>query len=237
MTFFRLKIFISLVLAYLVSWYLSSNVFLAGTPVVRPDAGRNVLQIPLMAKDATGKLFAHFSIFKGIKPPKSSNTDTIAVIPTWKANISPTRDPAEPNAPYNPPPTSSYQNPTPTQGWIYISPSPTPTPVPWIPTSPPQPTATSAPVTKDQFAQCLTTKGMKFYTNAACPFCKQTKQDFGTSFKYVTEVNCDAQAQLCRSKPGVGRGPAWEKGNGEIIPGAMDFQSLSYVSSCQKPTL
>ena len=87
----------------------------------------------------------------------------------------------------------------------------------------------------DDFAKCLTEKGVKEYGAFWCPKCAEQKKMFGKSFKYVTYVECDArgnnaQPELCREK-GITGYPTWEIEN-KLIPGIQSLENLARESSC-----
>lgn len=231
MTLQRIKIITSLIISLLIVFFLKEQVFIGSSPLIRPDAPTNIVSLPKKIANSTTVLLAK------VIPARSSTQQPDAKI-----------SPAPKTGPFNPP---DSQNPGPTEEIVptKVLPTTPPTATPALitippPTIPPNPnggqlppTQPPPPVTKVEFAQCLTSKGMKFYMNSSCPYCKKQKDMFGPdAYRYVTEINCNTQTQLCRSKPGVGIGPAWETGTGKIYPGYMDLQSLGYASSCPKPT-
>lgn len=87
----------------------------------------------------------------------------------------------------------------------------------------------------DEFAKCLTEKGVVMYGAYWCPHCANQKNDFGSSWKYIKYVECDSRGdngnpQLCKEK-GITGYPTWFI-NGEYISGEVPFQTLSYLSGC-----
>ena len=93
----------------------------------------------------------------------------------------------------------------------------------------------SKPGPYDAFAQCLTGKGAVMYGAYWCPHCANQKKLFGSSFKYVTYVECDAkgkdaQPELCQQK-GVASYPTWEI-NGTIESGEIPLPVLAEKSGC-----
>ncbi len=87
----------------------------------------------------------------------------------------------------------------------------------------------------DTFAQCLTEKGVVMYGAYWCPHCANQKKLFGSSFKYVTYVECDPggknpQPDLCQQK-GVTSYPTWEI-NGEVESGEIPLPVLAEKSGC-----
>jgi hypothetical protein len=240
---YRIKIIIALLLAFGSAWFLNKEVFLLNTPIIRADTPQRIVQLPQNIFTGGIKIIASLP-----KPPTSTTRSEQggSILPTGRAQTQPyplpPADSSQPQQPPNNPDNGGNNGPSPTPQWITIVPptnTPYPTQRPNYPTyTPPPPTPTPRPVTKVEFAQCLTSKGMKFYSNVTCPYCAQQKADFGTqAWGYITEINCTAQTQTCRSKAGVGIGPAWEESGGKVWPGAMDFRSLGYVSKCQAPSI
>jgi len=82
----------------------------------------------------------------------------------------------------------------------------------------------------DAFAKCLTQKGITMYGLKTCPHCVEQKAMFGSSFQYVTYVECSTQQALCTSK-GVTAVPAWEI-NGNIEVGVRPLADLSAATGC-----
>ncbi len=85
----------------------------------------------------------------------------------------------------------------------------------------------------DDFAQCLTEKGATMYGTAWCSHCKNQKELFGNSFKYVDYVDCDYNKQECLDN-GVRGYPTW-KINGENYPGEQSLYKLASLSGCDLP--
>jgi hypothetical protein len=85
----------------------------------------------------------------------------------------------------------------------------------------------------DDFAKCLTSKGVAMYGLKTCPHCLDQKKMFGSSFQYVTYVECSEQASLCREN-GIEYVPAWEIA-GNITTGARPLSELASQSGCALP--
>jgi hypothetical protein len=83
----------------------------------------------------------------------------------------------------------------------------------------------------DDFAKCLTQKGAVMYGLATCSHCLDQKKMFGSSFQYVTYVECSIDSALCQSK-GVESVPVWEITGSLITPGAVSLTQLSVLTSC-----
>jgi len=82
----------------------------------------------------------------------------------------------------------------------------------------------------DAFAKCLTQKGVTMYGLKTCSHCADQKAMFGSSFQYVTYVECSEQQALCSSK-GVTAVPSWEI-NGNIEVGVRPLADLSAATGC-----
>jgi len=92
----------------------------------------------------------------------------------------------------------------------------------------------------DALAQCLTKQGVKMYSSFKCGVCAKTKEMFGGSFKYITEVECHPQSPinqfaLCQEK-GIKNTPTWimEQDGKEIKrqAGFMSIDELREFSGC-----
>jgi len=82
----------------------------------------------------------------------------------------------------------------------------------------------------DDFAKCLTEKGVTMYGAEWCSHCKNQKKMFGSSFQYVNYVECPKNPNLCNSK-GIQGYPTWEI-DGELYSGERPLESLSSLSGC-----
>jgi len=89
----------------------------------------------------------------------------------------------------------------------------------------------SAPAGRyDNFAKCLTQKGVAMYGAEWCSHCKNQKLMFGDSFKYVTYVECTTDEAECTAK-GVTGYPTWII-DGKAYPGEQSLESLSTLAGC-----
>lgn len=231
----RIKIVISLLLSFVIVFFLQREVFLAGTPIVRGDVPLRVAQAPRSVQQNISTLFSFIS------RPSSKQTGTPTPTPFGEGLPQPTREngtqPFPVSSPTSPPNgwpqwPASTATPAPQQPTLTNSPARATA----TPTRPPIATSTPAQaVTKVQFAECLSSKGMKFYYTSTCAACTWQKNEFGTdAFAKVTSINCDTQTQTCYSK-GIGRGPAWEKPDGSMLGGVTSLSNLATISSCQQP--
>ena len=86
------------------------------------------------------------------------------------------------------------------------------------------------PDTLDDFAKCLTSKGAVMYGAEWCGHCKEQKEMFGGSFKYVNYVECPENQALCDQK-GITGYPTWII-NGMPYPGVQSFEKLKELTGC-----
>lgn len=83
----------------------------------------------------------------------------------------------------------------------------------------------------DDFAKCLTEKGATMYGTQWCSHCKNQKELFGKSFKYIDYVDCDYNKDECL-RNGIRGYPTW-KINDEKYPGEQPLYKLSSLSGCE----
>ncbi len=89
----------------------------------------------------------------------------------------------------------------------------------------------------DDFAKCLTEKGVVMYGAYWCPHCANQKNTFGSSFEYINYVECDpngsnSNVTLCTEK-GITGFPTWVFPDGRRYEGETNIKSLSQLSGCQ----
>lgn len=82
----------------------------------------------------------------------------------------------------------------------------------------------------DEFAKCLTDKGVVMYGSALCGACKSQKELFGESFQLVNYVECTEQSELCAEK-GIRAVPTWEI-DGILYTGRHSLEALSELCGC-----
>lgn len=97
----------------------------------------------------------------------------------------------------------------------------------------------NAPGEYDDFAQCLTDNGAKFYGAFWCGHCGDQKKMFGKSFSHVNYVECStpdgrSQLQVCRDA-GISGYPTWEFADGTQQSGKLSFQQLAQKTGCPAP--
>lgn len=89
----------------------------------------------------------------------------------------------------------------------------------------------------DDFAKCLTDNEVKIYGAYWCPHCKNQKEMFGDSWKYVDYIECSlpnnqGQTSTCKQADIKGY-PTWEFKDGERLSGELSFEILSEESGCE----
>lgn len=82
----------------------------------------------------------------------------------------------------------------------------------------------------DDFAKCLTEKGVVMYGAEWCSHCKNQKKMFGSSFQYIDYVECPDNPSLCNSE-GITGYPTWKIG-GSLYSGERSLESLALRSGC-----
>jgi len=81
------------------------------------------------------------------------------------------------------------------------------------------------------FAKCLTAKGVVLYTSLSCPHCSEQKEMFGEAIKYIENVDCVTDPNVC-SENGIRVVPTWII-NKERYEGVQSFESLSGLTGCK----
>ncbi|MCD4694349.1 hypothetical protein K8R62_03255 [bacterium] len=85
----------------------------------------------------------------------------------------------------------------------------------------------------DNFAQCLTEKGVGMGGSPMCGHCKAQKELFGDSFQYIDYHVCDID-EWCEKNNLIGY-PSWAFPDGEILLGKQSLKKLSEKSGCELP--
>jgi len=83
----------------------------------------------------------------------------------------------------------------------------------------------------DEFAQCLSEKGMVMYGADWCPHCQNEKKAFDDSFRLINYVECPDDPQLCLGK-GIEVYPTWMMQDGRKLVGEQGLKKLSQQSGC-----
>jgi glutaredoxin len=88
----------------------------------------------------------------------------------------------------------------------------------------------------DRLAQCLAAKKVTMYGAVWCEHCKDQKELFGDSFKYVPYVECTVNGtrkitEECKSL-GIRRTPTWIFPDGQRREGLVPLDQLAKDSGC-----
>ena len=86
----------------------------------------------------------------------------------------------------------------------------------------------------DNFAQCLTDKGVTMYGADWCPHCQNEKKAFGDSFRLITYVECPDNPQQC-TDANVENYPTWILSDARRLVGEQGLEKLSEESGCILP--
>lgn len=92
------------------------------------------------------------------------------------------------------------------------------------------------PSSLENFAKCLSEKGMKFYGASWCSWCQKEKELFGEAVQYLPYVECtvegsDELTAECQ-EAGITGFPTWQLPNDELISGFKTLEELSELSGC-----
>jgi len=82
----------------------------------------------------------------------------------------------------------------------------------------------------DKFAKCLSEKGATMYGAEWCGHCKNQKEMFGASFKYVNYVECPDKPNVCIDA-GIEGYPTWII-NGLPYAGEQSLERLGELTGC-----
>ena len=87
----------------------------------------------------------------------------------------------------------------------------------------------------DDFAQCITDSGAKFYGAFWCPRCNEQKELFGTSVRYLPYIECstsdgNSQLSICAAA-GIEGYPTWVFADG-LRGNVMSLAELSQKTNC-----
>ena len=83
----------------------------------------------------------------------------------------------------------------------------------------------------DNFAQCLAERDFVMYGAYWCPHCQAEKKAFGSSWKYVSSVECTSEPKRC-TQAGITSFPTWLGPDGIRLEGEQGVRRLSEVSGC-----
>ena len=82
----------------------------------------------------------------------------------------------------------------------------------------------------DSLAKCLAEKEMKMYGTDWCSHCKNQKELFGSSFKFINYIDCDIDEETCVVERITGF-PTW-KLNNESYLGVQSIDKLKELTGC-----
>ena len=90
-----------------------------------------------------------------------------------------------------------------------------------------------------EFTQCLSDSGAKFYGAFWCSYCKDQKQLFGTSVKDLPYTECstpdgNSQIQECIDK-NVQTYPTWIFSDESVLTGVVQLETLAEKTNCTLP--
>lgn len=83
----------------------------------------------------------------------------------------------------------------------------------------------------DNFAKCLSDKGITMYGAYWCPHCQNEKNAFGDSFQFVNYVECTEETNKCLAK-GIDSYPTWIFPDGRRFVGEQGITKLGELSGC-----
>lgn len=90
----------------------------------------------------------------------------------------------------------------------------------------------------DGFAQCLKSSGAEFYGAFWCTHCKEQKDEFGSSAKYLPYIECansdNTQIQICIDKKIEGY-PTWVFKDESRLSGKLSLETLAEKTQCILP--
>jgi hypothetical protein len=92
----------------------------------------------------------------------------------------------------------------------------------------------------DSFAKCISSRNAKMYGLYWCPHCIDQKREFGSSFRYVTYIECASEENPRELTPackaaGAKLFPSWQFGSDPPKEGVLSLEALSEKTGCQLP--
>ncbi len=93
----------------------------------------------------------------------------------------------------------------------------------------------------DDFARCLSRKGVKMYGAYWCPHCSEQKALFDKSFEYAPYVECGVPGTTAKlseacADAAIKHFPTWQfPPVGERVEGVVPLQDLSFRTGCPLP--
>ena len=93
----------------------------------------------------------------------------------------------------------------------------------------------------DAFAKCLAEKNVTMYGAYWCPHCKDQKDEFGSSLRYIKYVECaipgrpmNVQSDACKAA-NIQLYPTWIFGDGERVSSVLPLSKLAEKAGCPAP--
>ena len=86
----------------------------------------------------------------------------------------------------------------------------------------------------DDFAKCLASKNITMYGTYNCPHCLNEKKAFGSSFQYVSYIECTQEPNKCVDA-GILEIPTWIFPDGKKLISEQGLEKLSQESGCPLP--
>ena len=86
----------------------------------------------------------------------------------------------------------------------------------------------------DDFAKCLTSKGMTMYGAYWCPHCLNIKKLFADSFQYIQYVECTVSVKTCTDQ-NVSGYPTFIFSDGTRLEGEVGLSDFAQKTSCTLP--
>ena len=88
----------------------------------------------------------------------------------------------------------------------------------------------------DDFAKCLSEKGLKMYGSYQCSACAKQKTLFGKSFEFIDYVECGPLSgpvnQICIDN-NINAYPIWIDNNGDQYRGVQSLKDLEEIGGCR----
>ncbi len=94
--------------------------------------------------------------------------------------------------------------------------------------------------TLDDFAKCLSSKGVRMYGAWWCPHCSEQKELFGFAFQYVNYRECGIESQphsisdQCKND-GIQHFPTWQFPDAHRDEGVQPLTALAQKTGCKLP--
>lgn len=258
----RIKIIISLLCAFFISSFLVSNLFLSATTKIKDESSLAIHNFPLNVNHTAKSLFSlirqvapiKVTVFQPSPTPINLVNQSLLTPMPWEPGqdeilpktvpvLTPLPIPSAtdyPSSSLSPTPVEYSVTPTiilPTRVNLPTATPRVPTPTAYLPTATPRlPTAITPPPTTSyaDFGRCLTSHGMKMYTQPGCSACTQQRNLLKEAVNYVIDINCQTNVQEC-SRIGVRSKPSWGKNNQLVIGGVATIERLAQVSGCPVP--